>query len=310
MASALIAPPFAVARAFSPGHITGLFDPQKQHRLGNDKLLMGSRGAGFSIDRGIDTTVLVSEATKPGYTISINGQTTGHAEVSKWVAEHYLAMSGRSYFLEINHSVDIPIGYGLGSSGAAALSLSIALNNALGFGLSPTRAAQIAHIAEIECRTGLGTVIAEFEGGFEIRTKAGAPGIGKVAVHPLDGYRAIILCLAPVSTKQFLAKKQDSLNGHRADGNLLDYLVQSKSPEDFVRMSFELASYLGLADGRCKAPLHILFSKGYLGSVALFGETVFTLVPEEDADLVAGILRPFGGTLLTCNIDTIGARAL
>ena len=42
---------------------------------------------------------------------------------------------------------------------------------------------QIAHNAEIASNTGLGTVIAEFTGGFEIRTGIGGPGIGQFKVR-------------------------------------------------------------------------------------------------------------------------------
>ena len=74
----------------------------------------------------------------------------------------------------------IPVGYGLGSSSAVALSLSFALDQALGTKLDRSLIGQIAHNAEVNCKTGLGDVLASFHGGFEIRVKAGAPGIGSV----------------------------------------------------------------------------------------------------------------------------------
>ena len=54
----------------------------------------------------------------------------------------------------------------LGCSAAVALSLSIALNDALECELSKIEVAQIAHNVEIECKTGLGDVLAAYHGGF------------------------------------------------------------------------------------------------------------------------------------------------
>lgn len=303
MASTLVTAPVAVATAFSPGHITGFFEiPRLQEQ---DVLHRGSRGAGFSIDSGISTTVHVFEGRK-GSKILINGKAARpkDAEVSQWVIDHYLR--GKEFFVRAEHEIDIPVGFGLGSSGAAALSLSYAMNEALGSKLSAEEAAQVAHEAEIACRTGLGTVIAEFAGGFEMRTKAGAPGIGTVERMSTDGHKAVILCIAPISTKAFLANRMDMING--LGGKMLASLAKTKNVNDFLKMSHQFADTLGLTEGRCRAPVRALREAGFDCSVALFGETVFTIVPEERAQDAAGVLRRFEGTLLVCDIDGRGAR--
>jgi len=306
MASALVAAPVAVAKAFSPGHITGFFEIP--HGSYSHFLHKGSKGAGFSIDRGIATTAYVYESAKTDYRISINGIQTGNAEVSSWVVEEYLKLANRPYFVNVDHDAGIPVGFGLGSSGAAALSLSYALNEALDIGLSRTEAAQIAHHAEIACKTGLGTVIAEFAGGFEIRTGAGAPGIGSVTKIDLENYKAVVLCLAPISTKSFLTSRTDEING--LGGIMLSKLSVSRSVDDFLTMSREFAGTLGLTEDRCKEPMAALKSRGIESSVALLGQTVFTLVPRAMAKEARDAIKGFGGTLLVCNIDGNGARVL
>jgi len=306
MASALVAAPVAVAKAFSPGHITGFFEIP--HGSYSHFLQKGSKGAGFSIDRGIATTAYVYENAKTDYRISINGIQTENAEVSSWVVEEYLKLANRPYFVNVDHDVGIPVGFGLGSSGAAALSLSYALNEALDIGLSRTGAAQIAHHAEIACKTGLGTVIAEFVGGFEIRTGAGAPGIGSVTKIDLENYKAVVLCLAPISTKSFLTSRMDEING--LGGMMLSKLSVSRSVDNFLAMSREFAGTLGLTEDRCKEPMAALKSRGIESSVALLGQTVFTLVPRAMAKEARDAIKGFGGTLLVCNIDGNGARVL
>ncbi|MDQ3909085.1 MAG: GHMP kinase [Thermoproteota archaeon] len=309
MAIEVLGQPIALAKAFSPGHITGFFEAP--HDISCfDFLYRGSKGAGFSINRGISTTVYLYESSKKSnYQISINGSKSRSAEVSKWVIGEYLKRTNRPYFVNIHHNVEIPIGFGLGSSGAAALSLSYALNQVLDTGLNRTQAAQIAHHAEIACNTGLGTVIAEFTGGFELRTSAGAPGVGSINKITLDkNYKAVVLCLAPILTKSFLTNHINEING--IGGIMLSKLSASRSLDDFLKMSHGFAEMLNLTEGRCKGPIAALKRKGIKSSVALFGQTVFTLVPEETASEAADALREFGGTLIICNIDTAGARML
>nr|MDQ5860502.1 GHMP kinase [Thermoproteota archaeon] len=142
MATDLVREQIAVAKAFSPGHITGFFEVP--HDISPfSPMHRGSKGAGFSIDKGITTTVYVHETSKPEYELWINGIKSHNAEVSKWVVEEYLKFADRPYFISIHHDVEIPVGFGLGSSGAAALSLSYALNRALNTGFNRTQAAQI-----------------------------------------------------------------------------------------------------------------------------------------------------------------------
>jgi pantoate kinase len=308
MSTDLVGHPIAIAKAFSPGHITGFFEVPHGTNF-TSYLQKGSKGAGFSIDRGTTTTVYVYETSKPEYHISINGSRTNNAEVSRWVVEEYLRLTDRAYFISIHHNVEIPIGFGLGSSGAAALGLSYALNQALELGLDKTQAAQIAHNAEIACNTGLGTVIAEFAGGFEVRTSAGGPGVGAVRKIDLNkDYKVVILCLAPILTKSFLANRIQDING--LGGTMISRLSSSRNIEEFIKMSHRFAETLGLTQGRCKGPIAALKAIGIESSVALFGQTVFTLVSPERVAESADALREFGDTLVVCNIDNTGARVL
>ena len=88
-------------------------------------------GAGFSIGKGICTTVKVFNDYSKNYRISLNGINSLDSKVSAFVTEHYLKMVDKPIFISVEHESEIPIGYGLGSSGSAALSLSYALNHAL-----------------------------------------------------------------------------------------------------------------------------------------------------------------------------------
>jgi pantoate kinase len=277
--------------AFSPGHVTGIFAPAGSEET--DILAKGSIGAGFSISRGVTSTASAYEAKLKGFSVSLNGIRVLNTPVSSYIAEYYLSLTDKPIFLQINHVAELPIGFGLGSSGAIALSLSYALNDLLKVGLSKIQAAQVAHCAETLCKTGLGTVAALYVGGYEIRLKPGAPGRGLIFRRELENHVATILCISPLSTK-----------------NMLNKLKSIDRIDEFLDASLSLASILGLTDGLCNGPIKALKSEGFKSSVALFGETVFTINPLERAEKVRTCLNKFGGTIIEANVESTGARMI
>ncbi|HET6640586.1 MAG TPA: hypothetical protein VFG77_03170 [Nitrososphaeraceae archaeon] len=299
----------ATSSAFSPGHVTGIFAPVEPVQM--DILSKGSIGAGFSISNGVTTTAQIFEAKTKGYGISIDGIQMQKAPVSSYVAEHYLNLIDKPVFLQISHTTEIPIGFGLGSSGAGALSLSYALNDSLKLSLSTVEAAQVAHCADIACKTGLGTVAGLYAGGYEIRLKPGAPGKGLTLKKELDDYVAAILCIAPISTKTILSNQLMNINSKNFCSRwLLNRLKAVDEIEGFLDASFSLANALGLTDGICNGPIRALKSEGFKCSVALFGQTVFTIIRRESAKEVRACLSKFEGKLIEASIDSIGARMI
>ena len=302
--------PLCTAKAFSPGHITGFIEkPEKIKYNDSNNLYIGSKGAGFSIDRGITTTVKIFDHDLVNYQISINGIRVQDAEVSRWVIKQYLRLTDQRCFINIEHESTIPIGFGLGSSGAAALSLSYALNDAFNTGLSTIEAAQIAHNAEIACKTGLGTVIAEFAGGFEIRTNAGAPGVGTIEKIELKNHKVLIFCISQISTNSFLSRNHCVLTNGLGE-KMLKNLKASRDACNFLKLSYCFANHLGLTEGKCKLPIQKLRARGFDSGIALFGETLFTLVSSDQIEEAKGCLESFNGNLIICNIDNEGARML
>ena len=305
--AALVSDIVATSTAFSPGHVTGMFSPAESDQT--DIMNKGSTGAGFSISNGITTTAKTFEAKTKGYSITIDGIQVQNAPVSSYVAEYYLNLIDKPIFLQITHTTEIPSGFGLGSSGAAALSLSYALNNSLKIGLTSVQAAQVAHCADVACKTGLGTVAALYAGGYEIRLKPGAPGKGLTLRKDLDGYVATILCISPLSTKAILSNRLMNMsNKNFCSSELLNRLKSMDDINGFLDASFNFASALGLTSGICNGPIKALKSEGYKCSIALFGETVFTIVRREKAKEVRSCLNKFQGTVIEATIDSLGAR--
>ncbi|WP_458720918.1 pantoate kinase [Candidatus Nitrosocosmicus sp. R] len=304
--------PVAVAKAYSPGHITGFFSTPDSHISTIDPKFLGSMGAGFSIDKGITSTVKVFSSNEKNYEIKLNGIPNFELKVSNFVIASYMRVIREPVYLSIEHESDLPIGYGLGSSGSAALSLSYALNEALKTNLTKVQAAQIAHNADVVCRTGLGTVISEFTGGFEFRLSVGGPGIGRVIKSKLStDWCVIVLCLEPIKTELWLDKWVTSENKHSLNllgRKMVNVLHQDPKVESFLEMSYQFAHEYHLDKGKCQNPLNLMQAEGIQASVALFGHTLFTLTERDKVPRIVKLLEQFKGQLLVCGVDNLGAR--
>ena len=294
-----------MATAFCPAHITGFFKAELDKE---DSKQLGSLGAGFSIQKGVKTTVTVREKTKhdiSDFAIKVNGFESGDMRVSELVLSRF---SVKGKFIDVTHDIDVPVGYGFGCSAAVALSLSIALNDALDCKLTKIQVAQIAHDIEIECRTGLGDVLASYHGGFEVRVKPGAPGVGQVKkINSKEKRDVIIICFNPISTKKFLKEKISSING--LGGKMVKKLIESNDTEEFQDMSVKFAKYVNVITPKMNQVINLLHKNGIKCGVALFGETVFSLVTKDEKNKVKEILKQFDdGLIITSKIDNSGAR--
>lgn len=307
--------------AFCPAHVTGFFKAEAGGGRCMDE--SGSLGAGFSIARGVRTSV---SGARPGagpeggrLSISTSGYGPGNTDVSRAVVAEFERAAGcGGISADIRHEIGVPVGYGLGCSSAAALSLALALNEALGGCLSEEQAGRVAHRAEISCRTGLGDVLAAYHGGFEVRVAAGAPGIGRVAragggeeggagpdreLEEAGAAAAVICCFSPVSTRRFISERLPRING--LGGAMVERLAgPGGSLEMFQDMSMEFARHIGVVTRRMAGAAADLRAARVRCGVALFGETVFALAAagSDDEKRAARILSGRGGIVLRSEI--------
>jgi len=297
--------------AFAPGHITGIF---RIHDQPEDPLKKGSWGAGVSLAKGVTTRVNIRNSSRNSFKIRINGETTKSAKVSEHVINTFLSHAKKKSRIIVDHDVKIPIGSGFGSSGAGALGLALALNEALSCDFSYVEAVQVAHRAEVKCKTGLGTVIAEASGGLEIRTKPGGPGVGEVRNIPIDDdYIVACLSFGAISTGKVLTSEKFRQRINELGGALLDQLIAEPKPHLFMELSRKFAEHIGLISPRIRRILTETDNSGLTCSMAMLGETVFTLVEKDNLEELLPIFRGHASTeynVILSNIDFTGARLL
>jgi pantoate kinase len=294
--------------AFCPAHITGFFKAELDNTKKIDEL--GSQGAGFSIQKGVKTIVKVrkkSEYDISNFHLNIKGYQTDNTQVSEYIIQKFLNLIEEKIFVDIDHEINVPVGYGLGCSAAVALSLGLALNQALKMNLTKEEVGSIAHEAEIKCQTGLGDVLASYHGGFEIRVKSGAPGRGIVKKIKTGSVSVIIICFSPISTKKFLRERLSSING--LGGRMVTKLEKSKNIIEFQDMSLEFAKYVDIITPKMHSVIRDLNDNGIKCGIALFGETIFSIVPLGLEKKVFDILDKYrDGIIIQSKIDNLGAR--
>jgi pantoate kinase len=298
------------AMAFAPCHITGVFQIFDESV---DALCIGSKGAGVSLNLGAKTSVRIKKGNGYRLRVNINNHVANSAQISEHVVDAFLSRCAGAANSEITveHQVEAPIGAGFGTSGAGALGLALALNEALGLGLSRIEAAQLAHVAEVECKTGLGTVIAETFGGLEIRVKPGAPGVGEIKCLPIPE-NVVVAChvFGPLSTRKFLTDRGTRSRINRFGGDLVDELLEAPTTLNFMRLSRQFAEHVGLITQNVRGVLNAADKVGVVCSMPMFGESVFTITDEENVEGILQIFQEHGSTgqTIVSKVNHGGAR--
>ncbi len=295
------------ASAYAPGHLTGLFQICDQP---SDPIMKGARGSGVSLDLGVYTTVTARDSEAMSWSIRINGIETKGAFVSENVLSRFSSRISPQE-ITVEHWVETPVVAGFGSSGGGALSLSLALNEVTGSPFKRLEAAQLAHAAEIECKTGLGSVFAALRGGFGVLTKPGAPGIGEALSYPdPSGLRVGYLHFGPIPTKEALANPALRARINEIGEKFVNELQRNPTTERFMHLSRQFTEHIGLVTPKLRALFEKMDPAGYLFTMAMFGEVGFSVMEKERAEEAAKLLEfSFPGyEAIVVGIDNDGAK--
>jgi len=252
---------------------------------------------------GVTTRVRLRKTRKTRVRATFNGRLLPGRSVSGFVAAKYTELDGRPWRIEVDHTSQLPTGCGFGTSGAGALSLSLALNDAMDLSLDRPKAAQVAHIAEIVCKTGLGTVSSVFYGGLTLRTVPGAPGVGRVRRIELPrSSRIVAASFGPIPTRKVLGS--GSLKGrvNRCAKNLFSKFDRSHPQKSFIKTSRMFSDCLGLKSPRLERLINGLDAMGFESSMAMLGESLFCIASDAETVQIAQRVRREG---LTPNISAV-----
>ena len=255
------------AKAFAPGNLSCVFkiiphpEPTKMHSL----------GMGFTITEGVVVTVFQNNSQTA---VQFNGNPIHFPTVASVVRK----LTVQSMKVEIDSP--LPLGCGFGLSGAASLATAYALNALLELGKSDEELAMIAHVAEVENRTGLGDVCAQYHGGCLVKLKIGYPLAAKRL--PIPEQPIYYRYFSSIQTKTILenSERRERIN-RAADETLLALEKLTKSDRvDFnacIRLSKQFSLNSGLLeDTHVQEVIRDVEAAGGVASMIMLGNAVFS----------------------------------
>jgi pantoate kinase len=284
------------AKAFCPGHITGLFQVC-QHE---DVMTCGSRGAGLSISLGVISDVEVTDGTGK-VDIWLNGL-KADAPVTERAVRNMLG--DRPLDVKVRNELQLPVAQGFGTSAAGSISAAWALAHILGLPEKDAYAA--AHSAEIINRTGMGDVSGIMRGGIELRKRPGLPPIGEVG--RMNGRMDLVLAVVgpSIPTAEMLSKREMLEKINSVGARCVDSLMKEPTLENFFRLSNEFMEGTGLSTPEIRRAVWEAKKWGW-ASQAMIGNSVFATGP--DMELLTEALSQFG-EVFRCSVDAKGPRLL
>lgn len=304
-------------KAFSPSGISSFFeicDTTPDGSFIQDLERVGARGGGFGIQKGVTTEVLTSKAKTNNIRVFINEKNAPEAETTKTVVQMLLEKSNETYMVVVRHNVEVPIGAGFGSSAAGALGTALALSKALGLNLTYNQLGKIAHIAEIKCKTGLGTVGPLMLGGCILTIEPGAPGIALIDRIPISTDYAIVAgVFGPTPTKEVLSSPEKRLAVNKWGRKTLEKILSEPSLENFLACCRDFAEKTGFMTERLRKLLRLADKAGAIGAAQnMVGEAVHALTTWENA---GNVVQAFKDVLpqekiLAARVDVQGARLI
>ncbi len=246
------------ARAFVPGHVTGLFSVHPD----DDPRVAGSRGAGLALSDGVTVTVERSDEAA----VTLNGQPAPMDAVLGVLDR--LGTTAR-----VTCETPLPVSAGFGVSGACALGTALACDSRSP-GRTENELVALAHAAEVEAGTGLGDVVGQARGGMPLRLEPGAPPHGRLdglAARPEIEY----LTHGGLDTAEVIGGDTDALSaaGERAMSTLLD----SPTLGTFMAASRTFAREADLLTDRVERTIEDVEATGGEAAMAMLGRTVFAV---------------------------------
>jgi len=302
-------------RAFAPGAISSFFEIYDSSiGLKNADLInLGAVGGGFGLEKGVHTKVLVREASENTINIKINNQES-EAKTSRQVIKNLLNKANRKYNVTVEHKIEVPIGMGFGTSAGGALTAGIALANAINLPLTYNQIGQVAHVAEIECQTGLGTVSSlNSSGGLVLVVEPGAPGICKIDRIPIPSDYMIVIGFykSYISKSSVFSSPQKTEKIKQYGKQALASILNEPSLENFLASCWSFSEKAGFATENLRRLVKAAENAGAIGSAQnMIGEAIHAVVHEKNVDSVAEAFKQTlpSQQVIVSKIDFQGAR--
>jgi pantoate kinase len=307
-----------IVKAFAPGAISSIFEIFNTNPDGTtitDLRYIGARGGGFGLQLGVNTKIMIEDASENCVSVTINNlPVTEEAKVTCDVAQTLLSKVDKKYAVTVDHKIDVPIGMGFGTSAGGALTTGLALKEALNLPLTFNQIGEIAHLTEIRLQTGLGTVSSLTNGGGLILvTEPGIPDICKIDRIPINPNYVIVAGFykSTIPKTKLSTECKHVINRYGKDA--LTKILETPCLETFLSNCWIFAQKVGFASDRVCELVTLAMQAGAIGATQnMIGEAVHAVVLEEKASAIVEAFRTVlpEKQVLKCNIDFQGVRLI
>ncbi len=180
--------------------------------------------------------------------------------------------------------------------------------------LTSNQIGTIAHIAEIQCKTGLGTAGPLLLGGCILTIEPGAPGVAIIDRLPLtDDFIMVAGVFAPTSTKEILSSFSKRVLINKMGKWAMQKILNDPSVENFLDSSMEFAEKAGFVTARVRELSKRTIKAGAIGVAQnMVGEAIHALVMENNAPNVIDAFKQAlpKESIVVSKIDFQGARLI
>jgi pantoate kinase len=280
-----------IGAAFSPSGISSFFEVCTKTKDGtniSNPLKIGSRGGGFALKKGVTTKVSIKNRrqNEDNVKILINGREAPEAKTTKKMIDLLLKNDRKRYDIIVQHIVEVPVGAGFGTSAAGALSCGLALSDAINLPLTYNQIAQAAHVADIECQTGLGTVEGLTIGGLVLIVESGALGYGLIDRILIRSDLQVVAGVFKSVKKSSVLLSEEKVNNINAIAKkTMSNILKKPDIENFLNNCKSFAYESGLASDRVKQLIKEVEDAGAIGATQnMIGEAVHAITTENSLD--------------------------
>jgi pantoate kinase len=306
------------AKAFAPGAISSFFEIFNTNLDGTpitDLAKVGATGGGLGLNSGVHTNVTLQEAKENRIQVYINTQLASQAKTTLNMTQTLLNYTNKKYHVTVEHTIDVPIGMGFGTSAGGALTAGLAIKDALSLPLTYNQIGKIAHIAEIQCQTGLGTVSSlTYGGGCILVVEPGAPGVCQIDRIPISPDYVVVAGFYQTKiSKTLLSSPEKRVEINRYGKQALENILNEPVLENFLSCCWDFAQKAGFASEGVRELVKLAVKAGAVGAAQnMIGEAVHAVVLEENAAFVAEAFKQVlpEKQVLTSKVDFQGARLI
>lgn len=255
------------ARAYAPGHVSGIFAPRTQAR---DPRRRGSVGAGIVLELGARAE---AEWDPDRRGVGITDGSGRSLPISAEVARRLVGDRSGRLSVRIEHQ--LPVGQGFGMSASGGLATALATASVLG--IPRRRAVEVAHLADYFGGGGLGGVASILGGGWEVRERPGIPPFGRVRHRGFPLSVFVGVSGRPIPSPRLLTDPGFLRDVERCATPGLARLTEHPSPELLLEEAERFTDALGLASPALAKLVRRLRGPGVRVAQAMFGESFYAV---------------------------------